>query len=684
VAATAGSTRRPLPGAGACVALALVLACDAASGSSPVVLADPAGAYPLAFHLEILEDANGGLTIAEAAVADGWSASPSEVPNLGLTSAVVWARFVVSAPEDAGTDAWLLEVAWPVVDRVTLHTQDAGGTWTEQSAGDELPFSAWPVAYRNPVFPLRAEPGADTRAVLRFAGEDTMLLPMTLWSPPAFARKRLAESATYGFYYGVLAILVLYNLVLLFTLRDRNYLYYVLLITAWSFYHASLSGFATQYLFPDSPSIARWSIHLAAILAFTFSAVFARSFLVTRAYAPALDRLLLGFTVAAAPFLAWPFFGTVRWFIPISSAVGLAGASLLLVAGFQSWRAGYRPARWYLLTWTVGIAALFVWALRGYGLLPSNWVTDRAFELVVLSTAITLSLGLADRVNVLRSDLETSVGEQGRLLAELQELNRDLEARIEERTAALERRGRELGEKSQQLEIANRHKSEFLANMSHELRTPLNAIIGFSQLLEAQMFGELNAKQTGYVGDILDSGRHLLSLINDILDLSKIEAGRMELELACFSVPEAIENALTLIRERARRGGVELRCDVSRDVGEVIADERKLKQVLVNLLTNAVKFTQPGGRVEVRAVRRDGALEIAVADNGIGIAPADQAAIFEQFRRVGGDSSQHIEGTGLGLSLARRLVELHGGRIWVTSDLGVGSTFAFQIPAATS
>jgi signal transduction histidine kinase len=239
---------------------------------------------------------------------------------------------------------------------------------------------------------------------------------------------------------------------------------------------------------------------------------------------------------------------------------------------------------------------------------------------------------------------------------------------------------RELEEKSRQLEAASRHKSEFLANMSHELRTPLNAIIGFSEVLQEEMFGELNPKQMEYVQDIHGSGRHLLSLINDILDLSKVEAGRMELELAPFSLPAALENALTLIRERAARHELSLDLRVDPRVGDLLGDERKVRQVVLNLLSNAVKFTPPGGRVVVAAAPADGMVEVSVSDTGIGIAPEDHEAIFEEFRQVGTDYARKREGTGLGLSLAKRFVELHGGRIWVKSEVGKGSTFTFTLP----
>jgi len=238
----------------------------------------------------------------------------------------------------------------------------------------------------------------------------------------------------------------------------------------------------------------------------------------------------------------------------------------------------------------------------------------------------------------------------------------------------------EIEEKGRQLEVANRHKSEFLASMSHELRTPLNAVIGFSEVLLDRMFGEINPKQDEYLQDILSSGRHLLSLINDILDLAKIEAGRMELDVADFHLPQAIDNAMTLVRERAARRAIVLEVGIDPRLGEIKGDERKVKQVLLNLLSNAIKFTPEGGRVGVQAGLADGFAEISVTDTGVGIAPEDHEAVFEEFRQVGTDYAKKHEGTGLGLTLSRRFVELHGGTIWVKSQLGQGATFTFTLP----
>jgi signal transduction histidine kinase len=242
----------------------------------------------------------------------------------------------------------------------------------------------------------------------------------------------------------------------------------------------------------------------------------------------------------------------------------------------------------------------------------------------------------------------------------------------------LNRMNDQLGHLYHELDDASRHKSEFLANMSHELRTPLNAVIGFSELLEGKLFGDLNDKQAEYVADIRTSGRHLLTLINDILDLSKIEAGRMDLQLTPVVLGDVAQNSVALLRERATRQNITLTLDVDPSAGVLDADERMLKQILFNLISNALKFTPEGGRVVVAARGDDGEARIEVRDDGVGIAASDVDRIFEEFQQVG--TSHLQEGTGLGLAISRRFVELHGGSLRVESELGRGSTFTVTLP----
>ncbi|MBM2811502.1 MAG: hypothetical protein HW416_2261 [Chloroflexi bacterium] len=275
-------------------------------------------------------------------------------------------------------------------------------------------------------------------------------------------------------------------------------------------------------------------------------------------------------------------------------------------------------------------------------------------------------------------ELEDLADEFNRMTERLNESYTGLERTVEERTRELATALRQLEEKGRQLEAANRHKSAFLANMSHEVRTPLNAIIGFSEVLTDRVFGDLNPKQQRYVADILSSGRHLLSVINDVLDLSKVEAGRLELRLGNCHLRDALEQGLALVREQAVRQNVALDLAVDPAISVIEADERKVKQVIFNLLSNAVTFTPGGGRIDVTATITDDEVRVAVQDSGPGISPEDQVRVFEEFEQVPRTGAN--EGTGLGLPLARRLVELHGGRLWVESELGRGSTFVFTLP----
>jgi len=269
--------------------------------------------------------------------------------------------------------------------------------------------------------------------------------------------------------------------------------------------------------------------------------------------------------------------------------------------------------------------------------------------------------------------ISTDITERKNMEKELKKYSEELEEKVKKRT-------KELEEARQMAEAANKAKSEFLANMSHELRTPLNSIIGFSEIMRDGLTGPISDAHKEYLKDIWESGKHLLSLINDVLDLSKIEAGAMELELEEFFINEILEGSLVMFKEKAMKHGIKLSADIPVNIGSITADARKIKQVVFNLLSNAVKFTPDGGEVGITARRKDSAIEITVWDTGIGIAKEDMERLFQPFQQLEASLTKKYEGTGLGLHLSKRIIELHSGRIWVESEINKGSRFSFTIP----
>ena len=549
----------------------------------------------------------------------GWT-SQQVRPFQGTGEPVrLWARFELPA-SDASRRVFILTGAWESVEYVFVRDGKLVG---RQLTGTLVPSSRR-TTHVTMVPPLLSAgfaavdvpANARTTVYARLAHENRFFamegLRFSLWDEARVHDEEVRDRLVQGVFIGAMLLLLAYNLALyLLDTRDPTYLYYAAGLACGTAIWIALSGLGFDLLWPEHPGWDWYVLSLALPVGIFSFAQFMRRYMDTVRHLPLLDRHFNWVAIGALVLPPMVQLVSARFpilqkadiafvWIPATAAIAALWVSISSLIG--------RLPHARLFAIAVGCAVLgnLVSTLPFLGAPWPLLLHANQLGTVVMGTVLTIGMGI--RMRDLRAEL---AGRQIR------------EARIE-------------GER-RQAEAANKHKSEFLANMSHELRTPLNAIIGFSEVMLSGMAGSMPEKQKEFIGDIRDSGKHLLALINDILDLSKIEAGRMELDVARFDLQAAMANAVTLVRGRAERHGIKLDSQVAPDVGEYDGDERKFKQIVLNLLTNAVKFTPEGGSVTLGAERTDGTYVFSVSDSGVGIAPEDHEAIFEEFKQVGND-----------------------------------------------
>jgi signal transduction histidine kinase/HPt (histidine-containing phosphotransfer) domain-containing protein len=626
---------------GAVAALALLMGAAAWPAH-----AAPAPSFPLNEHFEVLVDPDGRWTfddVRRAPAADRFREHSEPVFNAGYIRAVHWFR--IALPAAAADGDWLLELGYPLLDYVDVYVPEPAGAYRHVATGDQRPFAERILQHRNFVVPLALAPGVARTVYVRVETQSTLQVPLHLWSPAAFLEKSQDEQYLLGMYYGIMLVMLLYNLFVYLWVRDISYLWYILYIAAVAVLQAALNGLGGQYLYGGSAYWSNLSVPLSLATTILFATQFTHSFLDTPRSVPVLNRVLwtlFGFSVLCTLGI---FFAPYAAAIRVTSILAAAMTVVFFATAARALVVGVRAARFFLLAWGVFLVAIQVRVLLGFGLIPSNFWTLYSPQIGSALEVTLLTLALADRIALERHDKERLV---------------------RERAVA---------------QAATQAKSEFLARMSHEIRTPINAVTGFTDLA---LRSADERQRLDYLRQIRSASRALLTIINDILDMSRVEAGKLALSPQDFRLRPLLESVRELFAPQAAGKGVALELAVEAEVPAVVrGDPVRLEQVLVNLVANALKFTERG-RVEIcvaLAARAtdDAPLRFAVTDTGIGIGAEQQARLFEPFSQADESITRRYGGTGLGLAICRQLVELMGGRIGVDSAPGRGSTFHFTV-----
>jgi two-component system, sensor histidine kinase LadS len=689
----------------ALVALLLTCAAHAAEGSFDVAQEALAG-ESIGRSFAVLEDPSGALTFDDVRspdVAARFRPSTKEAPSFGFTRSAVWLRVEVANGADAPKD-WLLELAYPQLDSVELYALREDGTLDHRQTGDRVPFAQRDVPYRHFLFQLREPPQQRRTYHLRVSSEGSVSVPLFAWTPQSFLHYQNREQPLLWMMYGLVLVMAIYNAFVFVSVREREYLYYCGYVVACVVAQATLNGHTFQYLLPNSVWLANRMLLFSTSCTVWVALLFIRRFLNLKESLPWMFRACTALSWASALTALLTLFVSYKASIIMAVIVGIPANLTVFVGTLVLVHRRYRPAQFFAAAWVTFLIGVLFSYLRLLSILPTNVVTTWAIQLGAALEVVLLSLALADRINIMRSGLAS--------------LNAQLSDKVGELRLALD-----------QAQAATRARGEFMATVSHELRTPLHAIINIPPALvqdapqlrvarcsacenefaleqgeqtsdatpcpECSRTGTLQlSTRRVYSGDpdvlvanlelVERSGKHLLEMVNGILDFTKLGAGRLELRLAPVVLSELIADVVASLRDLARKSGVQLVAGSLVAGAELNADALRIKQVLFNLIGNAIKFSDGRGSVEVGMHREDEAFVLYVRDQGIGIAPENLHKVFRTFEQVDQGDTRKYGGTGLGLSISQSLVELHGGRIWVESELGQGATFYVRLPATAS
>ncbi|PYC20300.1 sensor histidine kinase [Pseudomonas mosselii] len=625
---------------------------------------DATGRLPLGRHMQVYEDQDGSASIAQvssAAFAGRFQAHQDEVLNAGYSTSVFWLRvdLAYAAAPSAAPRQWLLELAYPPLDHLELYLPDAQGTYRlARRTGDALPYASREIRQNNYLFELPLQPGQATTAYLRLHSQGSIQAPLTLWSAEAYLEDQPTRLYVLGMIYGVLLVMLVYNLFIYLSVRDVSYLYYILYIASFGLYQVSVNGAGIAYFWPDSPWWANAATPLFIGAAGLFGCQFARHFLQLGSLSRGFDRLLKGLMAGGA--LVMVLAVTLRYGVALRMATVLALLFTVSIfsAGLYAWWHGLRVARWFIIAWTAFLAGGLVNTLMVLGYLPNVFITMYASQLGSALEVALLSLALADRINSLREQQAQTLRETGRTLEQL----------------------------NLQLARSNRLKDEFLATVTHELRTPMNGVIGSLELLHTL---PMSAEQAQYHRTATGSAQDMMAMVDDILILTELQAGRLRNQGMAFSLRRLLQELRAGYASQALAKGLYLSLDIPADLPDsLVGDAQKLARCLACLVDNGLKFTHQGGVTVQARGRRTGpdslVLSLTVSDSGIGFDDLDQAVLYQRFFQMDGSMTRRYGGLGIGLSICRQLGELIGAQLSHESTPGLGSRFELTLALAVA
>jgi signal transduction histidine kinase len=611
---------------------------------------------------QVFEDPSGTASIEEIASPEGaarFRALDAGSLNAGYSRSAFWLKVQLTyRPVNPVASAdWLLELAYPPMDHADLYlaSADAAPSLTWQT-GDMLPFSSRQIKQNNYVFDLNLKANESKTVYLRIASHGSVQAPLNLWASHAYIEEQPSRLYILGMIYGVLAVMLVYNLFIYLSVRDTSYLYYILYITCFGLYQVSVNGAGIEFLWPNNPWWANTSTTFLIAAAILFASQFTRKFLQTPTLGRWLDAPLLLMMVCAALIVGLSL--TIDYGVALRLVTGLVllFTPVVLLIGIAAWFKGRRVARYFIFAWSAFLTGGLINATMLLGHLPNTFWTMYASQIGSVIEVALLSLALADRINTMRDH-------QAHIMAQS---------------------GRELEKLNQQLAVSNRLKDEFLATLTHELRTPMNGVIGCLELM--QMDAAEDEMQL-YRKTAADSAQNMMSIVNGILTLTELKAGRVSVQTEVFSLRDLLFQLLSAFEPMARNKGLALSIELDEALPDNLeGDALKLRQCLECLLDNAIKFTKVGSirvRVNGQAVdQRHTRLLIDVIDTGIGFNRLDEETLYANFFQVDGSMTREYGGLGIGLAICRKLIELQGGRLSHQSELGNGSQFRLSLDVA--